>query len=98
MARIVLSYRRLDSASIAGRIFDRLSARFGPDSVFMDIDNIPVGADFRERIGDALKRCDLLLVVIGRSWLDPAQADHSTIMDETDWVRIEVETALQRGI
>jgi hypothetical protein len=42
MPRVVISYRRSDSAAIAGRIADQLKARFGEDSVFMDIDNIPL--------------------------------------------------------
>ena len=47
MSKIFLSYRRQDSAGIAGRIYDRLRAHFGDDAIFMDIDNIPFGVDFR---------------------------------------------------
>ena len=45
-ARIFVSYRRGDSAGIAGRIFDRLIFKYGTGNVFMDIDAIPVGSDF----------------------------------------------------
>jgi len=41
MANIIISYRRSDSAAIAGRIRDRLAEHYGADAVFMDIDSIP---------------------------------------------------------
>ena len=44
--QIFISYRRTDS-DIAGRIADHLLAEFGRDSVFLDVDSIPVGRDFR---------------------------------------------------
>jgi hypothetical protein len=53
MAKIVISYRRSDSDAIAGRIRDRLASHFGEESLFMDIDNIPFGTDFREHIKNA---------------------------------------------
>ncbi len=36
MPKIFISYRRNDSASNAGRIYDRLEGRFGQGQVFMD--------------------------------------------------------------
>ena len=59
MAKIFLSYRRQDSAGVAGRIYDRLRAHFGDDAVFMDIDSIPFGEDFREHIDAAVGQCRL---------------------------------------
>src|SRR5437588_8885827 len=98
MPTIVLSYRRADTPGIAGRIFDRLKAHYGPDGVFMDIDNIPFGIDFREHIKEALQQSDILVVVIGPRWMGVSEARETRINDETDFVRIEVETALQRPI
>jgi hypothetical protein len=54
---IILSYRREDTAWIAGRVHDRLKGHFDEDNVFMDIDSIPFGLDFREHIQDSLDRC-----------------------------------------
>jgi hypothetical protein len=51
--KIALSYRRKDSDAITGRIRNRLARYFGERSVFMDIDNIPLGIDCREHIRDA---------------------------------------------
>jgi hypothetical protein len=69
MSKIVISYRRADSEAMAGRIRDRLANEFGEDSVFMDIDSIPIGVNFRDYIAEALKDTDILLVIIGQRWL-----------------------------
>ncbi|HEV2714513.1 MAG TPA: hypothetical protein VGU64_04565 [Terriglobales bacterium] len=52
--KIVLSYRRSDSDVITGRIRDNLANHYGEDAVFMDIDSIPLGFDYREQMRDAL--------------------------------------------
>src|SRR6266699_3821868 len=98
MPKIIISYRRADSGVITGRIRDRLAQHYGDDSVFMDIDNIPFGMDFRKNIADALAKNDILLAVIGPDWLGAASSGPGRIHDQDDPVRIEVETALQRGI
>jgi hypothetical protein len=95
---IILSYRREDSAGVTGRIFDRLIQEFGADRVFMDIDSMPAGVDFHEHLQAILGDCGALLVVIGKSWRSQRKGQPARIMDPDDWVRIEVETALERGI
>jgi uncharacterized protein YecT (DUF1311 family) len=97
MAQIIISYRRADSDAIAGRIRDRLANHFGENSVFMDIDSIPIGIDFRKHIQDTLARSDILIAVIGPKWLGHGKSGHMRISDETDPVRIEIETALRYG-
>jgi len=97
MPRIFLSYRRQDSAGVAGRIYDRLSAHFGSDAVFMDIDSIPFGDDFREHVDSALGRCDVVVAVIGPGWSGKIDASRR-IDDPKDFVRIEIEAALQRRL
>src|SRR5579862_6125194 len=69
MPRIAISYRRADSSAIAGRICDALLAQYGKESVFMDIDDIPFGIDFRSHIQDVLQRTEVLIAVIGPNWL-----------------------------
>jgi hypothetical protein len=98
MPKIILSYRRSDSDAIAGRIRDKLVSHYGDDSVFMDIDSIPFGLDFREHVKTALLENDILIAVIGPSWIGPNTSGRTRINEETDPVRIEVETALQRNI
>ena len=97
--RIFISYRRSDSAGYAGRLYDALSARFGEDRVFMDVDQIPIASDFREVIADALARTDLVLVLIGPSWLSIADRDGGRRLDDPgDLVRLEVVEALRRDV
>src|SRR5262245_12976617 len=94
MAKICLSYRRSDSAAITGRIFDRLVAHYGSNSVFMDIDSIPYGVDFREYIQTAFKEMDVLLVLVGPEWLGTRESGPAKIHGQDDPVRVELETAL----
>jgi hypothetical protein len=95
---IILSYRREDSAGVTGRIFDRLVQEFGTDRVFMDIDSMPAGVDFHDHLQAILADCGALLVVVGKGWRSQRKGQPARIMDPDDWVRIEVETALERGI
>ncbi len=97
--RIFISYRRQDSAGYAGRLFDRLSNRFGQANIFMDIDTIELGVDFVQKIQEAVSSCDVLLAVIGPAWLTIANANgQPRLNDPNDFVRLEVQTALQRNI
>src|SRR5262249_61639252 len=97
MSRIVISYRRADSAAIAGRIFDRLSSHYGGESVFMDIDNIPFGTDFREHIRKIVSDSDILLAIVGSDWQGKTADGGSRIGNDADLVRVEIETALRQG-
>ena len=97
MPHIIISYRRTDSDAITGRIRDRLAAHFGDDSIFMDVDSIPLGTDFREHIKQALATNDILIAVVGPKWLGQGRGGTSRIMEGTDPVRIEVETAMKSG-
>jgi uncharacterized protein len=98
MSKIIISYRRSDSDVFAGRIRDRIASRYGDASVFMDIDDIPFGKDFRQHIKEALTESDVVVVIIGPRWLGAGKSGGARIQDEIDPVRIEVETALQHGI
>ena len=99
MSGIFISYRREDAAGHAGRLFDRLKARFGKSAVFMDVEGIDAGIDFVETIDDAVSTCDVLLAVIGRGWLD-ARDDHGArrLDNPQDFVRLETGAALSRRI
>jgi formylglycine-generating enzyme required for sulfatase activity len=96
--KIAISYRRADTEVMTGRIRDRLVARYGDDAVFMDIDNIPFGKDFRVHIREVIVQSDILLVIVGPRWLGASRGGNRRIDNETDFVRLEVETALSNGI
>jgi len=98
MPKIALSYRRSDSSAITGRICDRLIARYGKKSVFIDIDNIPAGTDFRERIQEVWRHTDVVVAVIGAQWLGTDAAGASRFAQENDPVRVEIETAIELDV
>ncbi len=99
MTKIFISYRRQDSKAIAGRIFDRLEAKFGGDAVFMDIENIPPGVDFHEWLNESVAKASVLLALIGRGWVDARDQHGLKRLDNpNDFVRIEIEAALARKI
>jgi TIR domain len=98
LAKIIISYRRSDSDVFAGRVRDRIAGDFGENSVFIDVDNIPFGKDFRIHIQEALAEANAVLVVVGPRWLGIGKGGHSRITNDTDPVRIEVEAALSNGI
>ncbi|MFZ0704517.1 MAG: toll/interleukin-1 receptor domain-containing protein [Candidatus Korobacteraceae bacterium] len=99
MPGVFISYRRDDSAAYAGRLFDILSAAFGADNTFMDVDDIKGGDDFTTVIERKLGVSDALTAVIGPRWLSDADASGARRLDNpNDFVRIEIAKALQRGI
>lgn len=98
MAKISISYRRADSEAMTGRMFDRLIAHFGKDAIFRDIDDIPPGIDFRVHINEVLRSTTVLLAIVGPQWLGAAMGGLERIQEESDPVRVEVETALRRRV
>jgi hypothetical protein len=94
LAKIIISYRRKDTDVFAGRVRDRMAARYGDDSVFIDVDDMPFGKDFRVHIQEVMAKADAVLVIIGPRWLGVGKSGHSRIKDIADPVRIELETAL----
>ena len=99
MPSIFLCYRREDAAAHAGRLHDALARSFGPNSLFMDIDGIEPGEDFDEALKNTLNRADVVLVVIGPQWCEVRdEAGLRRIDDVDDYVRLEVATALARGV
>lgn len=96
--RIFISYRRDSSADIAGRIHDYLVQRFGAKTVFMDVHDIPIGADFRAHIVGVLARCSAVLAIIGPDWTQARDATGQLrLRDENDLLRIEIEVAIALG-
>jgi hypothetical protein len=88
---IFLSYRREDSGGYAGRLCEHLSSVFGPDSVFMDVQDISPGQDFAEAIENTISACQAVLVVIGPRWV----VDLQNRSGKEGFVRHEVSVALR---
>ena len=87
---IFISYRRDDSAGYAGRLYDRLSAHFGADRVFMDVEGIEPGTDFVDAIERAVASCRVLIVLIGDEWLNAKDTSGRRRLDDPhDFIRLE---------
>jgi hypothetical protein len=98
-AGIFISYRREDTDYIAGRIAEGLSKRFGPDSIFRDVENLSPGVNYENALDRALNSCAVLVAVIGPNWSSITdKAGRRRLDDPQDWVRAEISRALEREI
>jgi formylglycine-generating enzyme required for sulfatase activity len=76
-----------------------LARYVGEDSVFLDVDSIALGRDFRQALHERLETCDALLALIGPGWLDAKdQAGKRRLDDPGDYLRQEIAVALIRNI
>jgi hypothetical protein len=89
---VFISYRREDSAPYAGRLCDRLSALFGRESVFMDVEDIRPGQDFAQAIRKTIAQCHVLIAVIGPRWLETIKQREQA---QEDFVASEIVEALR---
>jgi len=99
MGKIFISYRRDDSVQMTERIYEKLIEEYGSKSIFKDVDSIPAGVDFRKVLEEEVQKCDIVLVIIGKKWLTVTNEDGELrLFDKNDFVRIEVDIGLKRGI
>jgi hypothetical protein len=101
VAAIFISYRREDAEDSARALYESLLREFGQDRLFMDVEAIALGSDFRQAVESSLDNCGVFLTVIGPTWLDaktPNDPSGPRRLDNPgDYVRLEVATALKRG-
>jgi hypothetical protein len=96
--RIFINYRRGDDPGFTGRLFDRLGTAFPRGQLFMDVDNISPGHDFVQILESEVGKCDVLLAVIGKGWLDASDESGARRLDNPkDYVRVEIASALEQG-
>ncbi|HEX5998436.1 MAG TPA: toll/interleukin-1 receptor domain-containing protein [Hyphomicrobiaceae bacterium] len=98
--KVFISYRRDDSRYQARMIYHKFERALGREGVFMDVDSIPPGANFRKILKDWVDQCEVLLALIGPGWIDAIdQATGQRRLDSpSDFVRIEIAAALARSI
>lgn len=94
MAGVFVSYRRDDVGMIASDVVGELQKELQVP-VFFDLESIQSGEDFRQAIADALRGCDVILVLLGKDWYGPADRDRRRVDDPDDIFRNEVQTAIQ---
>jgi hypothetical protein len=99
MPRVFISYRRDDTRATAGRIYDHLADAFGASNVFIDVEAVPPGVDFRQYLDDLIRSCDVVLAIIGPRWATLSdEAGRRRLADPGDFVRLEIEAALAAGM
>ncbi len=100
MSKVFISYRRSDSRYQARRIYDALKDVLPRESIFMDIDSIRPGQNFRTVLQGWVERCDVMLALMTESWGDvrDPRTGKRRLADPNDFVRIEIAAALARGI
>jgi hypothetical protein len=99
MGAVFVIYLRGDSEGQARALSLELVRLLGKDSVFMDVDSIGLGRDFRQVLQERLASCQVMLALIGPSWLDAKDPSGARRLDSpTDFVRQEIAAALKRNI
>lgn len=93
MPKIFISYRRADSQYVIDGIHTELCKHFPEKDVFLDVQNIPLGVDFDIYLREQISAHDIVLVIIGNDWADIMKERAN---QDDDFVRIEIENALQQ--
>jgi pterin-4a-carbinolamine dehydratase len=97
-AEIFISYRR-ESTLVVDHVHQKLGFVTADGKVFLDREDIQPGAEFPERLRSAMSSAHLVLAFIGKDWIsvqDPVSFQRRLDMP-LDWVRLELEQALQGG-
>jgi hypothetical protein len=97
--RLFINYRRGDAGQFAHRIYVRLGNTFGVDRIFMDVDTLRRGDDFRDALDEHLAQCHVMIALIGPLWLDCKTGEGQRRLDDpSDFVRREIAAALKKKI
>lgn len=96
---IFINYRKDDTRWNALALYNELQKYFEKDQLFKDFNTILPGDDFVVSIENALRKCDVLLVLIGPAWLNMKDdTGRRRLDDPDDFVVLEISTALTRNI
>ncbi len=81
-------------------MYDRLVEKIPSEQIFMDVDAVEPGMDFRKSIDEAISKSAALLAIVGNEWLDVTDpATGNRRLDQpNDFVRLEIEAALKHDI
>lgn len=92
---VFISYRRNDCGWAANALSDALAIEFGRDNVFLDVFDIASGEDFADAITSSLRKCDVVLAIIGPNWLEGLNLRAA---NGVDWVAHEIGRAISLKI
>lgn len=92
--KIFINYRRSDSQYMVDDLYEQfLQYKVPRDWIFKDVESIGIGTEFDVAIDQALAKADIVLIVIGKTWL--SEENKRRLHDPDDFVRREVAKALQ---
>lgn len=98
MAKIFVNYRGGDGQNSADLLKYALSEKFGADEVFLAPNTIKPGSDFERELLRGVRTCEVLLAVVGPSWLTATNAAGARAIEaDGDWVRREIAEAFASG-
>jgi tetratricopeptide (TPR) repeat protein len=96
---VFINYRGADTGAYGSLLYLELAHRFGSELVFLDSESIDAGTDYVEELPSRVRRCRVLLAVIGSGWLTAAGVDgRRRIDDPWDWIRRELAEAIAAGV
>ena len=93
MPEVFVNYRTGDGDKTAVLVERALSSRFGEERIFLASRSIEPGQHFPEELLRSVRRCSVLLAIIGPGW-----ATSPALNDAADWVRREIAEANECGI
>jgi len=95
---IFVNYRTNDEEATATLVERELSRVFGDENVFRASKSIPPGGRFPQELLTAVRRCRVLLALIGSRWAEARSRDGGVALeDPEDWTRREILEALETG-
>lgn len=92
---VFINYRKAEAAGWARLLYEGLASEFGPDNVFLDQVSLEPGVKWLQGIQSRSSSCTAFIALIGPRWAMTLteRAEGS----EPDYVRSEIETALEKG-
>ena len=79
--KIFLSYRRSDVSLYLVPFLQKALAQVpGAEEVFLDVESLPIGAEFAPALREGIEQADLVLALIGPEW------DEHRLFSEADWI------------
>lgn len=92
---VFINYRKAEATAWARLLYDRLAAELGAENVFLDQVSLEPGMKWLQGIRAGSSGCTAFVALIGPRWAEAltGRAEGGT----DDFVRDEIETALERG-
>lgn len=95
MPTVFINYRKAEAAGWARLLYDRLAAEFGAENVFLDQVTLQPGVRWLQGLRSRSSGSAAFVALIGPQWA--ATLGKRAEAGEEDFVRSEIETALEKG-